>query len=88
LCFLEMSQNSLSLLDCAFLLILRHIQSAEFREIVISPNQKLYSKVLPLVRCVPTIVTSSLFIGFEHTSNDWEVEKVNYKFGIASFLRW
>jgi hypothetical protein len=28
------------------------------------------SKVLPLVRCVPTIITSSLFILFEHTSND------------------
>jgi hypothetical protein len=28
------------------------------------------SKVLPLVRCVSMIITSSLFIGFEHTSND------------------
>jgi hypothetical protein len=45
------------------------------------------SKILPLVCCVPTIITSSLFIGFEHTSNDWKVEKVNYEFGIASFLR-
>jgi hypothetical protein len=28
------------------------------------------SKILPLVHYVPTIITSSLFIGFEHTSND------------------
>jgi hypothetical protein len=35
-------------------------------------------KVLPLVHCVPMIITSSLFIGFEHMSNDWKVEKVNY----------
>jgi hypothetical protein len=44
-------------------------------------------KVLPLVHCVPTIVTSFLFIRFEHTRNDWKVEKVSYEFGIASFLR-
>jgi hypothetical protein len=44
-------------------------------------------KILPLVCCVPTIITSSLFIGFEHASNDWKVEKVNYEFGITSFLR-
>jgi hypothetical protein len=31
-------------------------------------------KVLPLVRCVRTIITSSLFIGFEHTSNKWKVD--------------
>jgi hypothetical protein len=44
-------------------------------------------KVLPLVDCVPMIITSSLFIGFEHTSNDWKVEKAKYEFGITSFLR-
>jgi hypothetical protein len=44
-------------------------------------------KVLPLVRCVLTIITSSLFIEFEHMSNDWKVEKVKYEFGITSFLR-
>jgi hypothetical protein len=44
-------------------------------------------KVLPLVHCVPTIITSSLFIRFEHMSNEWKVEKVNYEFGITSFLR-
>jgi hypothetical protein len=44
-------------------------------------------KILPLVHCVPTIVTSSLFIGFECISNGWKVEKVNYEFGITSFLR-
>jgi hypothetical protein len=44
-------------------------------------------KVLPLACCVPTIMTYFLFIGFKHTSDDWKVEKANYEFGIASFLR-
>jgi hypothetical protein len=44
-------------------------------------------KVLPLVHCVPTIITSSLFIRFEHMSSEWKVEKVNYEFGTTSFLR-
>jgi hypothetical protein len=44
-------------------------------------------KVFPLVHCVPTIVTSSLFVRFERTSNNWKVEKVDYEFGITSFLR-
>jgi hypothetical protein len=44
-------------------------------------------KVFPLVRCVPMIITSSLFIRFEHMSNEWKAENVNYEFGIASFLR-
>jgi hypothetical protein len=87
LCFLEKSQNSVSLLHWAFLLILYRIQSAEFCEIIISLNKKSIFKVLSLVYCVPTIITSSLFIGFEHTSNDWKVEKVKYKFGITSFRR-
>jgi hypothetical protein len=43
------------------------------------------SKVLPLVHCVPTIITPFLFIGFEHMSNEWKFEKVNYEFGIGSF---
>jgi hypothetical protein len=43
-------------------------------------------KILPLVRCVPMSVTS-LFIRFESMSNDWKIEKVNYEFGIVSFLR-
>jgi hypothetical protein len=43
-------------------------------------------KVLPLVHCVPTIITSSLFIGFECMSIEWKVERVNYEFGIESFL--
>jgi hypothetical protein len=34
------------------------------------------SKVIPLVRCVPTIITSSLFIRLEHTSNNWKVRKL------------
>jgi hypothetical protein len=45
------------------------------------------SKVLPLVHCVPTIITSSLFIGFECMSSEWKVEKVSYEFGIMSSLR-
>jgi hypothetical protein len=32
-------------------------------------------KVPPLVNGVPTIITSSLFIGFEHMSNEWKVGK-------------
>jgi hypothetical protein len=44
-------------------------------------------KVFPPVRCVPMIITYSLFIGFERMSNDRKVEKVNYEFGITSFLR-
>jgi hypothetical protein len=43
-------------------------------------------KVFPLVHCVPMSITSSLFIRFNHMSNDWKVEKVNYEFGIISFL--
>jgi hypothetical protein len=33
------------------------------------------------------IITPSLFIGFEHMSNEWKVEEVNNEFGIGSFLR-
>jgi hypothetical protein len=51
------------------------------------PKSKVVFKVLPFVHWVPTIVTFSLFIRFEHMSEDWKVEKVNYEFGIASFLR-
>jgi hypothetical protein len=39
------------------------------------------------VNCVPTIINYSLFIRFEHISNDWKVDEVNYEFGITSFLR-
>jgi hypothetical protein len=49
-------------------------------------NSKVVSKVLPLVHCVPMIVTYSLFVRFVHASNDWKVEKVNSEFGITSFL--
>jgi hypothetical protein len=44
-------------------------------------------QVLPLVHCVPMIITSSRSIGFGHMSNDWKVDKVSYEFGIANFLR-
>jgi hypothetical protein len=50
-------------------------------------ESKSVFKVLPLVHCVPMIITSSLFIRFEHMSNDWKVAKVSYEFGITSFLR-
>jgi hypothetical protein len=46
------------------------------------------SKVPPLLYCVPTIITSSLFIGFECMSNEWKVEKVNYELGFRGLLRW
>jgi hypothetical protein len=52
------------------------------------PMSEAVFRILPLVCCVSTIITSSLFIGFEHTSNAWKVEKVSYEFGITSFLRW
>jgi hypothetical protein len=39
LCFLERSQNSLSLPSCAFFLILYHYQSAAFCEIVVAENR-------------------------------------------------
>jgi hypothetical protein len=50
-------------------------------------ESKFVFKVLPLVHCVPMLITFSLFIGFELMSNEWKVKKVNYEFGIASFLR-
>jgi hypothetical protein len=51
-------------------------------------KSEVVCRILPLVCCVPMIITLSLFIEFEHTSNYWKVEKVNYEFGIVSFLRW
>jgi hypothetical protein len=51
------------------------------------PKSEAVFRILSLVSCVPAIITSSLFIIFEHTSNDWKVEKFNYEFGITSFLR-
>jgi hypothetical protein len=46
--FLEGYENSLPLLYCSFLLILHQIQSARFCEIVVSPNQNLYSRFFHL----------------------------------------
>jgi hypothetical protein len=51
------------------------------------PKSEAVFKVSSLVHCVPTIITFSLFIRFEHMSNEWKVEKVNYEFAIACFLR-
>jgi hypothetical protein len=33
-------------------------------------ESEVVSKILPLVHCVPTIITSSLFIGFECMSSE------------------
>jgi hypothetical protein len=37
------------------------------------PKSEAVFRILPLVCCDPMIITSSLFIGFEHTSNGWKV---------------
>jgi hypothetical protein len=50
------------------------------------PKSEAVFRILPLMCCVPMIITSSLFIRFDHTSNDWKVEKISYEFGIACFL--
>jgi hypothetical protein len=50
-------------------------------------ESKSVFNVLPLMHCVPTIITFHLFIRFERMSDEWKVEKVNYEFGITSFLR-
>jgi hypothetical protein len=86
LCFLERSQNSLSFtLDISPDSALYPI-SEVLRDRHESKSESVF-KVFPLMHCVPMIVTSSLFVGFEGTSNNWKVEKVNYEFGIISFLR-
>jgi hypothetical protein len=46
--FLERCQNYLPLLYCSFLLVLHQIQSTGFCEIVVSPDQNLYSMFFPL----------------------------------------
>jgi hypothetical protein len=84
LCFLEMSQNSLSLLHWTFLLIRLYPFNGVLRDRRQSKLESVF-QVLPLVHCVPTSITS-LFIGFEHMGNEWKVEKVSYEFGIVSFL--
>jgi hypothetical protein len=48
-------------------------------------KSKSIFKVFPLVHCVPTIITSSLLIGFERMSNNWKFEKVNYEFVLQVF---
>jgi hypothetical protein len=50
-------------------------------------KSEVVSKVLPLVHCIPVVITSSLFIGFECMSSEWKFKKVSYEFGIMSFLR-
>jgi hypothetical protein len=51
------------------------------------PKSESIFKVFSLVHCVRMIITSSMFIRFECMSTEWKVEKVNYEFGIARFLR-
>jgi hypothetical protein len=48
---------------------------------------KLLLKISERVHCVPMAITPSLFIVFEHMSNDWKIEEVNYEFDIESFMR-
>jgi hypothetical protein len=81
--FLERYQNYLPLLYCSFLLVLHQIVSRVLQDRRQSKSESVF-KVIPVVHCVPTIITSSLFIRFEYMSNDW---KVSYEFGIGSFLR-
>jgi hypothetical protein len=45
-------------------------------------NVLLMLKISEPVHCVPTTITSALFIGFGHMSNEWKVEEVNYEFDI------
>jgi hypothetical protein len=42
----------------------------------------LMLKISEPVHCVPTTITSALFIGFGRMSNEWKVEEVNYEFDI------
>jgi hypothetical protein len=37
------------------------------------PKSEAVFRILTLVCCVPTIITSYLFIRFAHMSNNWEV---------------
>jgi hypothetical protein len=48
---------------------------------------KLLLKISERLHWVLMAITLSLFIGFEHMSNEQKVEEVNYEFGIGSFLR-
>jgi hypothetical protein len=49
------------------------------------PKSEAVFRILSLMCCVPMIITSSLFIGFEHTSNEWKVEKVNMSLVLQVF---
>jgi hypothetical protein len=86
LCFLERSQFSITFIlgippDSAPYPISRVLRDRHL------PKSESVIKVPPLVHGVPTIITSSPFIGFEHMSKEWKVGKVNYECDIASFLR-
>jgi hypothetical protein len=37
-------------------------------------------KVSKYMHCIPTTITSALFIGFGHMSNGWKSEEINYDF--------
>jgi hypothetical protein len=49
------------------------------------PKSEAVFRILSLMCCVPMIITSFLFIGFEHTSNEWKVEKVNMSLVLQVF---
>jgi hypothetical protein len=51
------------------------------------PKSESVLKALPFGHCIAMIITFSLFIRIERMSNEWKVEKVNYEFGIPSFMR-
>jgi hypothetical protein len=82
----KVSKFSITFILCNFPDSAPFLVSSVLRDHCQSESEAV-SKVLPLVRCVLMIITSSLFIGFEHTSNEWIVEKVNYELAITSFLR-
>jgi hypothetical protein len=88
LCFLKRSQN----FPIAFTLGISPDSAPYPISGVLQDHRRSKSeavfKILPLVHCVPTIITSSLFIGFERMSKEWKIQKAVYEFGMASFLRW
>jgi hypothetical protein len=82
----KVSKFSITLILCIFPDSAPFSVSRVLRDRRQSKSESVF-KVFSLVYCVPAIITSSLFVGFESMSSEWKVEKVNYEFGIASFLR-
>jgi hypothetical protein len=82
----KISKFSITLILCIFPDSAPFLSSRVLRDCCQSESEAV-SKVLSHVHCVPTIITSSLFIRFECMSSKWKDEKVSYEFGIMSFLR-